>query len=213
MNQSLIIIPVHNEGLIISSLINDLKKLSIDILVIDDYSIDGCCDNLARNYSINVIKNKSNLGYEKSLNKGITYAKNLNYKYLITFDGDGEHLPSSIPRIINLLKEGYSMVIGDRKIKNRNSEKLLHLIFLYFFNIPDPLSGLKGYNLIKLENNNIKVTFESAGTRTLIQALKKKIKITSSIIKTKKRIGKSKYGSGFLLDIKIIYMVIKELFY
>ena len=81
MNQSLIIIPVHNEGLIISSLINDLKKLSIDILVIDDYSIDGCCDNLARNYSINVIKNKSNLGYEKSLNKGITYAKNLNYKY------------------------------------------------------------------------------------------------------------------------------------
>ena len=104
MNGCLVIIPVFNEKKTISSIIRELRKLSIDILVIDDFSSDYGCSSLQEKNSIKVIRNKFNIGYEKSLNKGLKFAEKYNYKYVITFDGDGEHLVESVPYIINLLE-------------------------------------------------------------------------------------------------------------
>ena len=210
MKGCLVIVPVFNERKTISLIIGELRKLSIDILVIDDFSSDYGCSSLQEKYSIHVIRNKFNIGYEKSLNKGLNFAEKYNYKYVITFDGDGEHLVESVPYIINLLEKGYHIVIGARQRKNRFSEKILHYVFLLLFKISDPLSGLKGYSIKELKNKGINTSFEASGTRALIKAIKKNLKICSIPIKTNSRIGESRYGYGIKLDIKILKNVISE---
>ena len=144
MNGRLVIIPVFNEKKTISLIIRELRKLSIDILVIDDFSSDYGCSSLQEKYSIKVIRNKFNIGYEKSLNKGLNFAEKYNYKYVITFDGDGEHLVESVPYIMNLLEKGYHIVIGARQRKNRFSENILHYVFLFCFEylIPYPIKRI-----------------------------------------------------------------------
>jgi len=210
MKDCLIIIPVFNEVKTISNIVKKLKKQNLEILVVDDLSTDNGCTELAEKYCINVIRNKRNIGYENTLKKGFEYAIKRNFKYAITFDGDGEHSVSSIPKILNSLTKGNLVVIGEREKKNRISETILHYVFLVLFSVSDPLSGLKGYDIKKLTNNEIKFSFESAGTSILIQSIKKNLKVCSKRIKTNKRIDKSRYGYGFKVNLKILKNVLWE---
>ena len=114
--------------------------------------------------------------------------------------------------MINLLNKDYLVVVGAREKRNRFSEDILHFLFKKIFYISDPLSGFKGYNLSKLKRKSIAISFQSIGTKTLIKAIKNKLKICSFNIDNKKRSGDSRYGSGIILEIKILWTVLSEFF-
>ena len=74
MIDTLIVLPTFNEGETINNIVASLKKYPVDILVIDDCSTDKGCEKLEEIFFIKVIKNNKNLGYEKSLSKGLKFA-------------------------------------------------------------------------------------------------------------------------------------------
>ena len=78
------IVPPYNEENSISNIIRDLKNYS-DVIVVDDNSSDKTY-SLAKKNDVFLIKNKKNLGYEKSLSLGLFKAIELNYDYAITFE-------------------------------------------------------------------------------------------------------------------------------
>ena len=88
-----------------------LKKFG-DVLIVDDSSTDKT-PIIVKNLQIKVIRNKVKLGYEATLLKGIKYLLKKNYKYIASFDADGEHDPKFFLNIKKL--KSFDLLIGKRK--------------------------------------------------------------------------------------------------
>jgi glycosyltransferase involved in cell wall biosynthesis len=139
-----IIIPAYNESITIQNVIISVIKYA-DVIVVDDGSTDDTA-RLAKLVGAKVISQK-NEGYDSALSKGFEYARNLNYKYLITLDADGEHDTNNLEDFIKRLKLGHDVVVGIRKEKRRISEKIFGYLTVIKYGIFDPLCGLKGYSI------------------------------------------------------------------
>ena len=208
---TLIVIPAYNE-------IKSLKKILLKIfrkynlLIIDDNSNDGTI-NFLKKKKINFIKNKKNNGYEKTVLKGLKYACIKKFKFVITFDSDGEHGIKDLPRMIKKVKkEKYDLVISNRNRKNRMMEYFLSFITKLRFNLSDPISGFKIYNVNKLRKINFKKEKKLYLTDLVFFFIKKRYRICNIDVISKKRIGQSKVGAVFSTNTKIFYITILFLF-
>ena len=107
-----IIIPVFNEADKLSELLNNIRALrlaSAEIIVIDDGSTDGSSD-VAMNAGANVIRHPYNIGNGAAIKSGIRAAHG---RLLVFMDGDGQHKPQDILKLLAQAKN-YHMVVGAR---------------------------------------------------------------------------------------------------
>ena len=198
-----ILIPAYNEFNNLKKIIKKNKKL---FFVIDDCSNDNTRSFLKKN-KIKYIRNKKNLGYEKSLLKGIDYIiKNYKEKkFICTVDGDNEHPINEVKKIYKLfLKKKYDILICNRKIKNRFLEECLSKIFNIKYKIKDPMSGMKIYKIQSLKKIVNFVSNNFFLVDLIYLALKNKFKIGNYEIKTKRNLKNSKVGFGFKTQLKIL---------
>ena len=143
-----IIIPVFNEEKKIESVIKKLKKF--EVYIVNDGSTDRTL-NILKKYRkyINIINLKKNVGYENAIIHGFKKI-NKKFKHILTLDGDGQHSPDYINKVYNFyLNENLDLLVGNRSKLNRRVEYLLSFLFSLKFNIKDPLSGFKIYNVKK----------------------------------------------------------------
>jgi glycosyltransferase involved in cell wall biosynthesis len=201
----IILIPSHNEIDTLKKICQDIKKLHLKAIVIDDGSKDGTSYWLKKN-QFNYIKNKKKIGYEKSLILGINYIiKKFKAKYLITFDADGEHRTKDLIKIINKLKKkDIDMIVGNRNKYNRLSEYILSFLFFVKFGIKDPLSGFKVYSLQKLKLLKNKIKNNSYLIDIILHFKKNKFVLKNIPIKVNKRLNIPRAGSGLLINLKIL---------
>ncbi len=107
-------IPAFNEERAIASIIIEAKKHAKEVIVCDDGSTDHTFE-IAHGLGALVIKHKTKLGYGAALKSLMSSARILNADVLITIDGDGQHDPNEIPRLMEpILKEKCDVVIGSR---------------------------------------------------------------------------------------------------
>ena len=200
-----IIIPVFNEEKTIGNLLKNIKNKG-SIFVIDDNSTDNSY-NIISKYEVNLIKNRSNIGYSKTIQRGIKIVKTNGYKYAITFDSDGEHNIEDIEKITLLLKNNYALVVGSRNKKNRNIEILASILTNFFIGIKDPFCGLKGYDLSKItfQNPYLQLEMEDINTYLMIFYIKKNLSFSNFNINVKKSSKRknSRFGDGFFSEVKL----------
>lgn len=116
----LVIIPAYNEQESIQKVVNNIyeKYSNIDVVVINDGSKDKTYEK-AKETKATVIDLPCNLGIGGAVQTGYIYAYRNNYDIAIQIDADGQHDPSYIDQMIDLIKEGQAnMVIGSRFIEN-----------------------------------------------------------------------------------------------
>lgn len=119
-----VIIPALNEGLVIGKVVKQIQTVvntldeNHEIIVIDDGSTDNTAEQ-AREAGAVVIQHPYNIGNGASVKSGIRRARG---KILVTIDGDGQHDPNDIPRLVNRIG-AYDMVVGSR---NRDSDTAAH---------------------------------------------------------------------------------------
>jgi glycosyltransferase involved in cell wall biosynthesis len=107
-------VPAFNEEHTIASIIVEAKKYAKDVVVCDDGSTD-CTLEIANGLGAQVIRHESNLGYGAALKSIILSARLLSADILITIDGDGQHDPKEIPRLIEPIINGEcDVVVGSR---------------------------------------------------------------------------------------------------
>lgn len=86
-----------------------------EAIIVDDGSIDGTFEALAsvaaRDHRFKVIQLRRNFGQTPALRAGIDAAQG---DVIITMDGDLQNDPSDIPMMLEKLKEGYDVVLGER---------------------------------------------------------------------------------------------------
>ncbi|HEX2261528.1 MAG TPA: glycosyltransferase family 2 protein [Candidatus Binatia bacterium] len=107
-----IVIPVFNEAARLGETLSTVRGLHLtgsEIIVIDDGSTDGSAD-VALAGGANVIRHPYNIGNGAAVKSGIRAARG---RLLVLMDGDGQHQPEDIPKLI-AESHDYHMVVGAR---------------------------------------------------------------------------------------------------
>ena len=152
------------------------------------------------------MRNKKNIGYEKSLIKGLkSLSKLKKVQKIITMDADGQHRMEHIRKFIDVSNnENPDLIIGSRKKKNRFIELIISKVFKTKYSLEDPLSGFKLYKkekLKKIQFGNFKKLFL---VDLVLEFLKRDYKVVSFDIETNKRSGSSKVGNLMKTNLKML---------
>ena len=115
-----VIIPAYNEEDVIGEVVARVRQVypDIEVIVVDDGSQDETADR-AREAGSRVISHPYNIGNGAAVKTGIRNARG---ETLVLLDGDGQHAPEDIPRLIEKLGP-YDMVVGAR---TKGSDTDLH---------------------------------------------------------------------------------------
>lgn len=117
------IIPCYNVAEFCELVIRQAVRYVDRLIVIDDGSADGTGDVLAQLAQgmpdkISVITFPENRGKGVGLVAGFCEALNwFNFKVLVTLDGDGQHPPAEIPKLVQAIRTGAEMAIGGRDLE------------------------------------------------------------------------------------------------
>ena len=171
MFETCIIIPVYNEGYSISSVLDDLSTNEYVIVVVDDGSTDNSYE-IIQSYNVHLLHHLVNMGQGAALMTGISYALNIpELKYIVTFDSDGQHQVTDIPRLVDaLMKEECDVVLGSRFMIGANTVNMSILRKM----------TLKLALLITRLTTGLKITDTHNGLRAFTIEAVAKIKITQN---------------------------------
>ena len=115
MFKNVVLIPTYNESESILNLIQDLERLDIDIIVIDDNSPDGTSTHIKNHHSdrVKVIDHGSKNGIGPAYLTGMNQAISAGYEKIVTMDADGSHLVDDVKILISE-SGSFDVVIGTR---------------------------------------------------------------------------------------------------
>jgi glycosyltransferase involved in cell wall biosynthesis len=107
-------IPCLNEERFIGDIVERARKYVDKVIVVDDGSTDRT-SVVARDAGAEVIRHQASLGAGAATSTAFKAAKEQGADILVTIDGDGQHNPDEIPRLIQPISEGKAdFVIGSR---------------------------------------------------------------------------------------------------
>ncbi len=107
-------IPCLNEGQFIGDIVTRSRKYVDTVIVIDDGSTDNTSE-VAKGAGAEVIRHERSRGAGAATKAAFEVAKTYNADILVTLDGDGQHNPDEIPRVLApILDNEVDLVIGSR---------------------------------------------------------------------------------------------------
>ena len=112
MSHLSIILPAKNEGAALKELLPRLRAAQSDaeIIVVDDGSTDDTRDICAA-AGVTCLSSPYSMGNGAAIKRGARAASG---DVLVFMDGDGQHDPADIARLLEKLEQGYDMVVGAR---------------------------------------------------------------------------------------------------
>lgn len=114
------VIAAYNEESTIREVTTSTLQALPLVIVVDDGSSDGTADALDGLHVV-LIRNPRNLGKAASLRRGMEHAFAAGARAIITLDGDGQHDPAEIPRLIRAHeRQPDAIVIGSRLVGRSN---------------------------------------------------------------------------------------------
>lgn len=216
----LAIVPAYNEEACIRNLLINLKKLeTVDVLVINDKSLDKTSE-ICKEENINVVDLPCNLGIGGAVQTGYIYAHQNNYDIAIQVDGDGQHDPSFIKNILDpLVKGNADLVIGSRYITKIGFQSTyMRRIGIKYFSIliealtkqkiTDPTSGFRAGNKKIIEEFSKNYPTDYPEPESIVSARRKGFIIDEIPVVMKDRQG----GSSSIRSFKSVYYMVKVTF-
>jgi hypothetical protein len=117
MSRQLAIVPAFNEAGSIAQTVGEIREHApgFDVLVVDDGSSDETAA-LARGAGARVVSLPFNIGIGGAVQCGYIFARENGYEVAVQVDGDGQHDPRDIPRLLAALHEQppVEMITGSR---------------------------------------------------------------------------------------------------
>jgi glycosyltransferase involved in cell wall biosynthesis len=160
------VIPVYNEVATIRSVVERTLPHVDQVIVVDDASEDGSTEELA-GMSVTLLMNDKNLGKSSTIQLGFTYALQQGFDAVITLDGDNQHSPEEIPRLLHAAEENPNTIIIAARLRQRENAPKLRLFANKFadfwvswaagYLVVDSQSGFRLYpsQVLKLLSNRL----------------------------------------------------------
>lgn len=219
-----VIIPAYNEASRIALVLEDIRKINIPVIVVDDGSRDNTFE-IAEKYkkkikNLIVLKHKINLGKGAALKTGCEAAFKLGAEGIIMMDSDGQHKVSDIPRFAGEINSNkHSIVFGSRNLSldspfirftgNKIASAIVSLLFGIY--VSDLICGYRAFTKRAYK----KIYWQSSGygveTEMVINIGKQGLKYCEIPIET---VYYDKFKGVTILDaLTILFSVLKWRFF
>src|SRR5437763_17008126 len=96
-------VPIFNEERHLEGVLDEVRRYSPHILVVNDGSTARTGELLARQSDLTVITHDTNRGYGAALASAFRHAVDSNFDVLVTMDCDGQHEPSRIAVLLEAI--------------------------------------------------------------------------------------------------------------
>ncbi len=144
-----IIIPAFNEEETIGAVVDRCRAVGDWVVVVVD---DASSDHTRRQaclHGAKVLSLPIHLGAWGAAQTGLRYALREGCEVAVTLDGDGQHNPQDIPRLVEPISAGVAdLVIGSCPERGSRARQVAWTLFRYLTDLPvrDLTSGLRAYN-------------------------------------------------------------------
>lgn len=161
-----LVIPAFNEEATIRTVVENALLVIAQVIVVDDGSTDLTVYSL-KGLPVTLLRQPQNSGKAASLWVGFQHALRQGATAILTLDGDGQHNPSDIPRLLTAaLKSPEAIIIGARKrpwrietwhrtLANRIAD--FWISWAAGYPIADSQSGFRVYPASLLQKVNLEV--------------------------------------------------------
>ncbi len=150
------IIPVFNEEKVILEVIREIQEAGYkNLIIVDDGSSDGTYAKIKDVPGVIALKHPINRGKGAAAKTGMETAKLVEAEVAITLDGDGQHNPKDIGKMLDFLEKGNDVVLGTR-LKNSEGMPIYKIWanqignfctwFIYGLWVSDSQSGFRAYS-------------------------------------------------------------------
>ena len=174
-----ILIPVYNEVRVIRQVIRELTSHGYkNIIVIDDGSTDATSEDASKE-KVTVLRHRINRGKGAAIATGMEAARRRGADLVVTFDGDGQHDPKDINKLISNIAHGYDMVLGSRFLSSQHIPRYKRIAnyvancityLVYGIWVTDSQSGLRAYGkkaFTSLDTKSDRYDFDTEVLRTI----------------------------------------------
>jgi len=117
-------VPAYNEEETVGDVVKSTRALfpEFDVVVIDDGSEDRTVEN-AEAAGAGVVSLPFHCGGSVAIQTGYCVAANFGYDYVVKVDGDGQHKPEEVPKLLNpLFKNEADITVGSRYLTSENND-------------------------------------------------------------------------------------------
>lgn len=217
--KTLIIVPAFNEEGNIPLVAEEIKNSlpQCDILVVNDCSRDNTSAMARKGSRAKVVDLPHNLGIGGAVQTGFKYAAVNGYDIAVQVDGDGQHIPAEVARLLSAMEsKRCDMVIGSRFLDTRSFRttvsrragiKLFYYIFklLLGIRITDGTSGFRAYNRKCIEYLKDFYPDDYPEPEAIVMLHKKGLRICEVGVRMRERI----HGTSSITPIKSFYYMAK----
>ncbi len=219
-----IVIPAYNEEKVIESVVREIQAAGYkNILVVDDGSLDHTFTLAQAIPGVFALKHQLNRGKGAATKTGIEAAKLLGADIIVTMDGDGQHNPQDIARLIAPIeKERCDVVLGTR-LKNPQGMPWYKILanyignaltwYLYGLWVSDSQSGFRAYSRHAAELINTKTDryeYDSEVIREIYLYKLKYLEVPIEVRYTEYSMNKAQ-KQGFINGLKTLYKIVWNL--
>ena len=216
----LVIVPALNEEEAIAGVVRAIHASNpgVPVLVIDDCSKDNTVRR-AEEAGAQVLAMPHHLGLGGCVQAGYKLAYELGFEYVIRVDGDGQHNPQDIPRVLDCLKTSRcEMVIGSRYMNGAGPGiKRARSLGIWFFRtmlrpilgkpVRDPTSGFVGVNRRALEVFSRSFPLEYPEIEALVVLQRRRFRFEEVPCKMRPRMT----GRSTITPMKSLYYIVHVL--
>lgn len=215
-----IIIPAYNEATVINEVIAEVQTAGYrNIIVVDDGSADNTYENASKEANVVALKHFLNRGKGAAAKTGIEAAKMLNADTVVTIDGDGQHNPADIAKMLELIEQGNDVVLGSR-LKNPKGMPIWKIAANHFGNfctwaiyglwVTDSQSGFRAYSKQAISLIDTKTDRYEYDSEVIREIFRNKLKFIETPIEVRyteysmNKVHKMNLQNGFKTLIKMM---------
>ncbi len=214
-----VIIPVKDEATRLAQILEDCKTAGYpNLIVVDDGSRDNSAE-IAQQAGAIVVSHMINRGAGAATQTGLEAARVLGADVAVTLDGDGQHEPQDIEKLLAALAEKKAdLVIGSRFLGRNNRIPLLRTIFNRIANgvvfllsgryLTDTQSGMKALNERALETINITSDGYEFSSEMIREAVYRKLTICEVPISVRYTAYSLSKGQNFATGLSTIFKLV-----
>jgi glycosyltransferase involved in cell wall biosynthesis len=216
----MVLIPAFNEEGAVGKVVQEVREVlpGVDVLVVDDASRDNTVV-VARAGGAKVLALPHHLGLGGAVQAGYRLAHELGFDYVVRVDGDGQHDPRDIPRILEVLERGdCEMVIGSRFAGNGGKHSgPIRALGIFVFRavlrpilgkpVHDPTSGFVGVNRTALGVFSRSFPLEYPEIEALVVLQRKRFRFVEVQCKMRPRAA----GRSTITALKSLYYIVHVL--
>jgi len=220
-------IPAYNEEYTIAKVVLKAQKYADKVVVCDDGSSD-MTGEIAERLGAEVVRHEQNLGYGCAIRSLFRRARELGADVLVTLDGDGQHDPREIPRIVKPVVDGVAdIAIGSRFV----DERLAYIIPWYRragirfitgltnasakYGVKDAQSGFRAYSRSSIEKLDMLENGMGVSVEILLNAKKlglrvKEVPATCRYDEDMKNSSQNPLSHGAEVVMSLVKLVVEE---